>query len=240
MSHRRLSFLGLAAAALLGAGALAGCAGGAAGAPESPSPDASDAVSVAEVQAAWLDGGRSIAVVTSGSSTCVPTASETPTIEGRVLTVPLAESTRTACTRDFVPRATSVSLPEGVDPTQGLQIAITGAVEGETILAGLPEAPVPVPEFGPSAGWVDSSVVAVLTWGSSGCPPVVETVTAADGDVVIGFATPPADQVCTMDMAPRVTLAEVGGVAAADGPVQLVLSGGNVASDGPIPVLGVR
>lgn len=239
MSHRRLSLLGLVAAGILGVGVLAGCATGAGGTSETPTPDASESVSSADVQAAWLDAGRGIAVITSGSSTCPPTAIEMPTLEGRVLTVPLAESTRSACTRDFVPRATLVALPEGVDPTQGLQIAITGAVEGETILAGLPEAPAPVPEFSPSAGWVDSSTVALLTWGSSGCPPVVETVTAAEGDVVIGFATPPADQVCTADMAPRVTLAEVGSVAP-DGPVQLVLSGGNVASDGPIPVLGQR
>lgn len=239
MSHRRLSILGLVAAGLLGVGALAGCASGAGSAPETSSPDASESVPAADVQAAWLDGGRSIAVVTSGSSTCAPTSVEMPTLEGRVLTVPLAESTRTACTRDFVPRATLVPLPEGVDPTQGLQIAITGAVAGETILAGLPEAPAPVPEFSPSAGWVDSSMVALLTWGSSGCPPVVETVTAAGGEVAIGFATPPADQVCTADMAPRVALAEVGGVAPA-GPVQLVLSGGDVVADGPIPVLGVR
>ena len=158
---------------------------------------------------------------------------------GRVLTVTLADSENTACTRDMAARATPVMMPEGTDPTQGLEIRVTGALEGATILAGLPEAPVAVPEFSPSAGWVDRTTVAVLTWGSSSCRPTVATVAAAGSAVELAFASPPADQICTMDMAPRVTLAEVGAVAG-DGAVELVLTGGNVASEGPIPVLGVR
>jgi hypothetical protein len=40
-----------------------------------------------------------------------------------------------------------------------------------------------------------------------------------------------------MDLAPRVTLADLTGIVG-DGSVELTLSGGTVASDGPIPVLG--
>lgn len=234
---RRSSLVGLLGAGLLLAGALTGCATGAATAPQTP--DAETSAPTADVGAAWLDQGRSIAVVTSGSSSCVPIATDVPTLEGRILTVTLADSADTACTRDMVPRATAVTLPAGIDPTSGLEIRLTGAVEGSTILAGLPTTPAEVPEFSPSAGWVDGTTAAILTWGSSSCRPVVETVTADGGTAQITFASPPADQVCTMDMAPRVTLADVGGVIPT-GDVELTLSGGNVASDGPIPVLGVR
>ncbi|WP_176776559.1 MULTISPECIES: hypothetical protein [unclassified Microbacterium] len=53
------------------------------------------------------------------------------------------------------------------------------------------------------------------------------------------FATPPADQVCTMDIAPRVTLADVGDQAP-EGDASVVLSGGGVDATDPIPVLGAR
>ncbi|MBM3716000.1 MAG: hypothetical protein FJW64_09755 [Actinobacteria bacterium] len=234
---RRYTLLGLLGAGLLAAGALTGCASGAATSPETP--DAASSAPASDITAGWLDGGRMVALVTYGSSSCVPTAASEPTLEGRVLTVTLADNADTACTRDMAPRATAVMLPAGVDPTQGLEIAVEGAVTGQAILAGLPAAPETVAEFAPSAGWVDSTHVAVLTWGSSSCRPAVETVAAEGESIALTFAAPPADQVCTMDIAPRVTLAEVGGVAGA-GEVSLTLSGGNVAADGPVPVLGVR
>lgn len=240
MSRSRLTLIGLLGAGLLAAGTLTGCASGAASSPESSSPaDAATASPAGDVSAAWLDAGRAIAVVTSGSSSCVPTVGGEPLIADGALTVDLVEPTQQPCTRDMAPRATLVTLPVGTDPGAALTVKVTGAAEGETTLAALADVPTPPDDFAPSAGWVSASLVAIVTYGSSSCVPTVESVSSDGGEVAVRFATPPADQVCTMDYAPRVTLADVG-AEAGDGPVSLVLSGGNVQAPDPIPVLGGR
>lgn len=240
MSRRRLTLIGLLGAGILTAGALTGCASGAASAPSSSSPpDAATSEPAGDVAAAWVDAGRAIAVVTYGSSSCVPAVSAEPQIADGALTVDLVEPSQEPCTRDMAPRATLVGLPAGTDATADLAVRVTGAAEGETTLAGLAEVPAASEDFAPSAGWVSSTLVAIVTYGSSSCVPTVESVSTDGGDVAVQFATPPADQVCTMDYAPRVTLADVG-AEAGDGSVSLVLSGGNVQVEGPVPVLGTR
>lgn len=240
MSRSRLTLIGLLGAGLLTAGALTGCASGAASSPESSSPTETATSSPAgEVSAAWLDAGRMIAVVTSGSSSCVPAVAGEPQMADGALTVDLVEPTQEPCTRDMAPRATLVTLPAGTDAGAALTVKVTGAAEGEATLAALAEVPAPPTDFAPSAGWANSSLVAIVTYGSSSCVPTVESVSTDGGNVAVTFATPPADQVCTMDYAPRVTLADVG-AEAGDGPVSLVLSGGDVQAPDPIPVLGSR
>lgn len=240
MSQHRLALLGMIGAALVTAGALAGCATGPS-APPMPgsSPDATASTPSAEVGAAWVDGGRSIAVVTNGSSSCPPVVTGQPNLAGTTLAVELSPSAQQECTRDMAPRATLVALPAGVDPGQDLAVTVTGVAQGEARLAGLAAAPAATGEFSPSAGWVNDSLVAIVTYGSSTCVPSVEAVTTAGSDVAVQFATPPADQICTMDIAPRVTLADIGREAGS-GAVSLVLSGGGVDAGAPIPVLGAR
>ncbi|WP_022879139.1 hypothetical protein [Microbacterium sp. B19] len=235
----RLTVPALLAIGILSVGALVGCATGTASSPTADdTPDATASASPSEVQAGWLDAGRGIAVVTLGSSSCVPTASD-PVLTGGTLTITLAETTEAPCTRDMAPRATFVALPSDVDPTKNVDIVVTGAISGSTSLAGLATSPAPVAEFAPSAGWVGPDIAAILTWGSSGCRPQVEAVTSDAGGATVTFAEPPADQVCTMDLAPRVALADLTGIVGA-GAVELTLVGGNVASDGPLEVLGQR
>jgi hypothetical protein len=222
---------------ILSIGVLVGCATGAGSVPtDDEPPDAASPSASSEVNAGWLEAGRGIAVVTLGSSSCVPVAADS-SLAGTTLSVDLVDVTDDPCTRDMVPRATYVALPSGVDPTKDLDIVVTGAVTGATSLAGLGVLPAPVAEFAPSAGWVAGDLAAILTWGSSGCRPQLEAVTSSDGGATVTFAEPPADEVCTMDLAPRVTLADLTGIVG-DGSVELTLSGGTVASDGPIPVLG--
>lgn len=240
---RRLSLLGLLGAGLIVVGAATGCATGAASTPSSSgsstsSPDATSPAESSEIGAAWLNGGRSLALVTWGSSSCVPRSTETPTIADGVLTVSLTESEGTACTRDMVPRPTLVSLPGGVDPTKDLEIAVSGAATGKATLEGL-ATPVQAEDFTPNAGWVNDSLVAIMTYGSSSCPPSVETVTAEGDAIAVGFATPPADLVCTLDIAPQLSLADVTGIGGPD-VSSLVLSGGGVTADGPVPIIGKR
>lgn len=247
MSRHRPTLIAALGAGLLAAGLLTGCATGAASAPENtaatltPTPDAeaSTPVSSGEVEAAWLDAGRSIAVVTRGSSTCVPVVDGEPRVAGDAVTVTLGASARTDCSRDMAPRATLVGLPSGVDPTRSLEVTVEGTAEGRTTLAPLAAAPSGAPEFSPSAGWVDARSIAIVTYGSSGCPPTVESVATTGSDIAVRFATPPADQVCTMDIAPRVTLADIGDEAP-EGEASVVLTGGGVGATDPIPVLGSR
>lgn len=231
---------------LLGAAVLSGCAsagpgggGGTGGTNETP-----DVPGELELDAAWLDGGRMIAVTTMGSSTCVPVAEE-PKLDGEVLAVtlvdPTAQGAEVACTRDLVERATLVGLPEGVDPAQDLTIDVSYAsAAGTTTLAGATGLTTPTEptDYVPSAGWVgDDGAFVFVTWGSSGCPPQVQDVQATTAaEVTVTFATPPADQMCTADMAPRAAIAVADGVARTDG-VELVLQGDAFAGV-RVPILG--
>lgn len=197
-----------------------------------------------EVDAAWLDGGRMIGIVTQGSSSCVPTAGEV-TYDAGVLDVEFVEfadpSGVTACTDDLSPRVTLVGLPEGVDPTQDLQIRVTGdGYRGDDDLGGVPGlAAGGETDYLPSAGWTgaDGQFV-LLTWGSSTCRPVIENVApSAPAEVTVTFATPPADQVCTMDMAPRGTVAQVTGLEEDSG-VVAVLTGSPEFDGVRVPIVG--
>lgn len=189
-----------------------------------------------DVEAAWLDGGRGVGLVTYGSSSCLPVVGE-PTYADGVLTVDISDPDGEACTRDLVPRGSYVGVPEGVDPTRELEIVVTGTYADDTDLDGL-EGEIVVPEeFAPSAGWADDDMMLVLSWGSSTCPPVWESAEAAGSEVLVSFAEPVSDQVCTADMAPRVTVVAVTGDVDDDAAVTAVLSGGEFA-DIRVPVLG--
>ncbi|WP_298745076.1 hypothetical protein [uncultured Microbacterium sp.] len=223
----------LALLALLGAGALAfsGCAS----TPAAPgaSGGSDDSSTELEVDAAWLDGGRMVAIVTQGSGTCVPTASSvTLQADGSVAVTLEDPAGDTACTRDLVPRATGVQLPEGANGDLELELVVTyGDLRGDTDLDSYSGGP--VEEYAPSAGWVDDGQFALLTWGSSSCAPMVQDATVAEGNqITVTFTDPPADQVCTADMAPRVTLVAVDDVE--DNVVDLTLTGGGVEFETPV------
>lgn len=235
----------LASAALMLAALLGGCATNPGTATPTPVDQASespsdDAVSDLDVEAAWLDGGRMVGIVTQGSSTCVPTADDIELADG-VLTVTLVEPDDQPCTRDLVPRVTLVGLPEPVDPSAGLRIVVKGdGLEEDTDLDGVdlptPDGPT---DYLPTAGWTDDDGrFVILTWGSSTCVPVIEDVAATgDAEVTVTFQEPPADQVCTMDIAPRGDVAQVEGLDE-DTDVQLVLTGGAEFDNIRIPIVG--
>lgn len=219
LSRRLAVFAG---AMLLTTTALAGCASDAATAPSgTPTPDASAGSTVEiDVEAAWLDNGSMVGLVTLGSSTCVPMAEVGGYADG-VLEVTLSEEADAACTRDLVPRVTLVDLPAEVDPTQSLEITVTGetgagdAYAGDTDLDGVPGlVRAEMTDYLPSAGWTDiDGQFVILTWGSSTCVPVIEDVVASsDNEATVTFVTPPADQACTMDMVPRAIVAVVDGL----------------------------
>ena len=233
--------------ALIGAGALAlaGCATSTSGAGSSgASADPSASASQLEVEAGWLDGGRQIALVTWGSSGCVPTAMDATVQADGALAVTLDDGPAdTACTADYTPRVTLVPVPEGVDPTKDLDLVVTDAhgTRGDTDLDGVAGLVAGgATDYAPSAGWVDDDLIAVLTWGSSSCAPVVSEVSASDPkNVTVTFADQD-DKPCTMDMAPRATLVSVAGLGADDDGTTITLSGADAQFATPVtvPVIG--
>jgi hypothetical protein len=182
-----------------------------------------------EVDAAWLDNGRMIGLVTEGSSTCIPVAGEA-SLNDDIIEIPLEDTPAdTACTADMVARATPVQLPEDVDPTQSYQLHVTGdGVEGKGELDGVEGLdPTGETDYLPTAGWSDDDgQFVILSWGSSTCVPVIAEVAAtSDTEVTVTFADPDADQVCTMDMVARAAVAQVDGIDD-DGETFAILTGG--------------
>lgn len=203
------------ASALLGATVLlAGCATAGDSGPTEGDGSGGDApvetTDDFEVDAAWLDDGRMVAVVTWGSSSCIPLAEEV-TAEGQTVSITLSEGEADQpCTADLTTRATLVGLPEGVDPTEDVELVVTlGATTGEVELDGndaLVGVPGEATDYRPTAGWYDGGGLVLLTWGSSSCQPVVDSVDLDGNTGTVTFAT--EDGPCTMDMAPRATLIE--------------------------------
>ncbi|MFI8592997.1 hypothetical protein ACIGCK_01005 [Microbacterium sp. NPDC078428] len=230
MSVRLSSLPVLAAAALV---VLSGCASTPTTEPTALAPT-EDVVEI-EADAAWLDGGRMIGLVTWGSSSCVPTVEDTAMLDNGTLVVSLLEPEEgTACTRDLAPRVTLVDVPEAVDPTRDLEIEVTGSgIMGDAELDGVAGlASGGETDYLPSAGWVDEDgMFVVLTWGSSGCPPVLQdAVATGPAEVTVTFENPPADQVCTADMAPRSTLVTVDGVEKDAGAVAILTGSSEFAA----------
>lgn len=161
-----------------------------------------------EAAVGWLDGGRTIAVVTWGSSSCVPELGDAKADDGALI-VSLREPTARACTEDYGPRSLAVGVPADIDTTLEVPVEIVVG-DARADIALDPYTGGSVEEFTPSAGWVRDDMIALQTWGSSSCPPVVEDVrVASPASVVVRFATPDADQVCTADMAPQLTVVQL-------------------------------
>ncbi len=196
--------------------ALAACAGGPTSVPPvsvTPSPSASG-TPIAGV--AWLDGGHSLAIVSMGSSTCVPAAEAVGVLGQEVSVGFIPVKPDKACTADYGPRASFVSPTDGVDPAKDVTVTATGAVVGKATLKGLTSGTAAT-EQTPTAGWVEgaasdlSGAFAFVTWGSSTCVPSVSEVTSSGpSDVTVTLArTQPEGTACTMDMAPRAGIAVV-------------------------------
>jgi hypothetical protein len=136
---------------------------------------------------------------------------------------------------------TLVEVPEDVDPSQDLAITVTGdGYSGTAELDGVDGLTGGgMTDYLPSAGWTEADGrFVLLTWGSSSCAPVIADVAASGpAEVTVTFETPPADQVCTMDMAPRATVAFVEGLEE-DSDVSLVLAGSPEFDNVRIPIYG--
>lgn len=240
-SSRALSsVVALAAASLLAVGCSTGP--GATPAPTSTaddSPSASNGATGApqtgddhdadDVEVAWLDDGRGIAVITWGSSSCVPSMGDA-VADGQRISVELVDGQETACTDDLSPRALFVPVPEGVDVTQEVEVEVRyGSLTEDADLDGLAAAPTGESGQKSSAGWFDDSGIALLTWGSSSCPPMPESVEMTDAGATVTFTQ--TDRVCTMDFAPRVTVIDLPQERDDDAPFTLTLVGDNLDAE---------
>ncbi|WP_341994593.1 hypothetical protein MRBLWH7_002314 [Microbacterium sp. LWH7-1.2] len=192
--------------------------------------DDDDSSNEQEVGAAWLDGGRMIGIVTQGSSTCIPVAEEATYDDGVMMVTLVDAEGDEACTADLVPRVTLVGTPADVDPVNGVQIEVTGdGWHGDTDLEGVAGLAVGgETDYMPSAGWTDvDGQFVILSWGSSSCAPQVESAEPTSvTEVTVTFVTPPAEQVCTMDMAPRGVVTAVNGLEDEDAETFAILTGG--------------
>lgn len=205
--------------------------------PAAPSDASVGERTAADVEAAWIDEGRGFAVVTWGSSSCLPLV-EAISAEGQAVSVTLADPAGAdACTDDLIPRASSVGLPSGVDPTSEVEISVTyGDLVADTELDALGGAvdPDSQTDFQPSAGWFDDQGVVLLTWGSSTCPPQLEKIDQTATFATATFAT--VEAACTKDMVPQLTILGMPNEHEADEAMTLVLTGGGW--DAEITVLG--
>ncbi|GAA4481140.1 hypothetical protein [Microbacterium panaciterrae] len=188
--------------------------------------------------AAWLDGGRGIALVTWGSSSiaCAPAVADVQA-EGQTVSVTLAgPAADIVCTADFAPRGTYVAVPQGVDPTKDVALSFQGDTFGGRVpLAGNSAIDGGSKTEGkPSAGWFAPDGIVLLTWGSSTCPPVIEKLVEAKSGATVTFATD-ATKVCTRDFVPRLTVLGVTTPADPAG-YTLTLTGDHL--DGEVPVIG--
>lgn len=233
------------AAALVLAGCTVGPGGAAPHATSDPSSGPGSTGSADDqddMDGALLDDGRMFAVVSWGSSTCLPQVDEV-TADGQRVSVTLVDpqsegATEQACTADLAPRASVGALPEGVDPTKDVTLVVTYGdlldeidVDGDPGATATPGSPT---EYQPSAAWFDDGGLVLLTWGSSSCAPVVESTEAAGTTGTVTFVTE-ENQVCTMDMAPRATVVEFAeDEVDDDGPFELTLVGGGL--DGTVEV----
>ena len=237
MTSRIASVVAGGGLALLLMASLAACATESSD-PTPPASGGSGGTTEVEVDAVWLDAGRMVGLVTQGSSTCVPIADGATLSADGVLEVTLVEPATEVCTADMAPRVTVVSLTAGVDPSQELQITVTGdGYRGETDLDGVAglAAPSGETDYAPSAGWVDDGAFAIVTWGSSSCAPTIQDVAVTASDAVtVTFAEPEPDRMCTMDIAPRAVLAFPEGDLDDDAPVTLTLTGGGPEFETPV------
>lgn len=229
----------LAAVALLAAG----CAStpGAETPTSSPAPSADSGDDSADIEGVLLDDGRMFAVITWGSSGCVPQVDEV-SADGQTVSVSLVDlddenGDEKVCTADYAPRASIGALPEGVDPTAEITLDVTyGDVVDDVDLDGNPGftgQPGGSTEYQPSAGWFDDGSLVLLTWGSSSCAPVVESVEGSGNAGTVTFVTDD-EQVCTMDMAPRATIVAFPNDDVDDDDFTLTLTGGGL--DGTLKV----
>ena len=198
------------------------------GVPTGSAPPQPTGGPTAQVAAGWLQDGRTIGVVTWGSSSCVPVGGAA-TVAGDTITVPLAAAAgQRACTSDLAPRVTLVATPAGVDPAQDYDLRVVGSeVSGEADLDGVdglagPSAP---PTDGPSAGWTGEDGLFVIVTFGSGCRPRVEDAAATGpAEVTVTFARAPHGQMCDMSYGPRGSVAHVSGLQESEG-VTAVLNG---------------
>ncbi|MEV8218409.1 hypothetical protein AB0O65_01440 [Microbacterium sp. NPDC077391] len=188
---------------------------------------------VSEVEVAWIDGGRAVALLTWGSSSCEPTVDDVSAAKQGIRVI-LAASGEKACTDDLAPRALMVPVPEGVDVTSDVEVEVVHGQRTDIAdLEALAETPQGQTDFQPTASWYDDGGLVLLTWGSSSCRPVVDDVQATDAGATVTFQD--IDRPCTMDMAPRLTPLSVPGDRS-DGPYELTLVGGGL--DGAVAVEG--
>lgn len=236
-SLRALSALVLGGAVL--AAALTGCATVAGGSP-APASTAAPTADPYAPQAAWLDGS-SIALKSWGDA-CAPQVGEV--IAGdQSIEIVLVEGPDEVCASVQSAHGTYIGLPAGLDSSRPVALIVTEAsgTRSELTLPGLAEGGVQpadrMPEMLPAAAWITDSELAVLTWGSSTCPPGSGDFRAVDATHGVVTVHSHTDTICTMDLVPQITFVSADGVE----PDATLILADHVDADGqPVTLTMVR
>lgn len=171
------------------------------------------------------------ALITWGSSTCVPVAEEI-TADGQTVNITLSEGEASQpCTADLTARASLVAMPENVSPADEVTFVVSlgdkagdADLDGNASLAGVPGE---ATDYRPTAGWYDDGQLVLLTWGSSTCLPIIDSIESSGNSGTVTFVS--EDRPCTMDMVPRATIIDFGALEdGADDNFSLTLVGDNL------------
>lgn len=163
----------------------------------------------------------------------------------RELTVTLEVDPDATCTEGSAPVGQLVMLPPGFDSSADLTVTVEGDEGGPStvILPGLADGEEILLDRAydpqPGASWVTPSKLAILTWGSSSCPPTGAKIDAAAATITMEDPAP--DRPCTMDFAPRIVVVDAPAEALNVQKFELVGSvnqDGDVATITPMPPLG--
>lgn len=180
------------------------------------------------LDAVWLDGGRTIGLVVNFDVIGVCALFMITSYQDGVLEVGEHPVGDPGCQTGDGPRVDLLT-PEGIDPTEDLEIHVTTALfSGEVYLPGEPGL-VMADANGytgtPSASWFGDGGLVILTRGSTTCPPIFrDALATGDAEVTATFWTAASPQVCTDDLAPHVTIRQVPGITKHSG-AQLILAG---------------
>ena len=228
MAKKFGKLVALASVASLLALSLSACSNGSV--TPSPTDGNSEPGESFELEAAWLAGGNVIALVTWGSSNCIPTPSAVNAVGVNEMSIALEPvPADRPCTRDYMPQVNVIDVPTDLDRQDPVTVKVKYLdAESTAQLAALDDyVPNEGIEFENSAGWASEDAAVLVTYGSSSCQPVIESVGRdADGNVSLKFVDGDPNQPCTSDLAPRFTY--IGGIPAGETTgVSLLINGDN-------------
>lgn len=151
--------------------------------------------------AGWIEGGTGIALIWWGSRYAIPSVTDVAA-DGQHLTVTVDQPT--AGTEDLYGSGSYISVPESVDRTRPVTITVVGR-DASFEVAPLID-PVAVAAESPSAVWMPTGVVALLTYGSGCRPEIIESDERSASEYAVTLDLVPHDAACRAILTQHITV----------------------------------